>query len=243
MTDRIALIIGASADRGLGSSLACLAASEGYHTVVAARRRASLETLVQKIEAQGGKASAMPVDVTDEHQVEALFSQIDALPGALDFVAYNAGNAFTHDTLSITAEFFTSAWQVCCLGGFLCGREAGRRLKAEGRGTLIYTGATASLRARPPFMAFASAKAGLRAVAATYARELGPSGVHVAHMIIDGGIDGERLNTRNPGLKDRMGENGMLDPDAIAASYWQIHEQHPSAWTFEADLRPYKEVF
>ncbi|MEL7444246.1 MAG: SDR family NAD(P)-dependent oxidoreductase [Pseudomonadota bacterium] len=243
MTQKIALIIGAGAKRGLGAAIASKAAAEGRYVIVAARRQDAVDALARSISDAGGQARGMTVDVTDEAQVQALFSQIDEIDGALDLVAYNAGNAFTHDTLTISSDYFTSAWQVCCLGGFLCGREAGKRMKAQNAGTLVYTGATASLRARPPFMAFASAKAGLRAVAATFARELGPDGVHVAHVIIDGGIDGERLNSRNPTLKDRMGENGMLDPDAIASSYWQIHLQHPSAWTFEADLRPFKETF
>ena len=107
----------------------------------------------------------------------------------------------------------------------------------------MYTGATASLRSRPPFMAFASAKAGLRAVAQAYARELGPKGVHVGHLIIDGGIDGERQHTRNPGIVEKLGENGLLDPDAIADSCWHLHQQHPSSWTHEIDLRPFKETF
>lgn len=243
MTQKIALVIGAGAERGLGAALARKAAEEGLSVVVAARSPNAIDDLAQSIRNSGGEAVGIPVDVTDEEAVVSLFTQVDAMNSELDFVAYNAGNAFTHDTLSISAEYFSSAWQVCCLGGFLCGREAGKRMKQQQKGSILFTGATASLKARPPFMAFASAKAGLRAVAATFARELGPEGVHVAHMIIDGGIDGERLNSRNPTLKERMGTNGMLDPDAIASSYWQIHAQHPSAWTFEADLRPFKETF
>lgn len=243
MTQKIALIIGAGAERGLGAAIARKAADEGRRVVIAARRPETVDALANAICKAGGSAEGLTVDVTDEEKVEGLFSTIDAMNCELELVAYNAGNAFTKDTLTISAEYFTSAWQVCCLGGFLCGREAGKRMKSQHRGTILFTGATASLKARPPFMAFASAKAGLRAVASAFARELGPDGVHVAHIIIDGGIDGDRLNDRNPALRQKMGENGMLDPDAIASTYWQIHLQHPSAWSFEADLRPFKETF
>ena len=172
-----------------------------------------------------------------------MFKAIDGMSGTLDFVGYNAGNSFRHDTLTMPGEFFEKAWRVCCFGGFLVGREAGRRMAEQGSGTIVFTGATASVKSRPPFMAFASGKAGLRAVAAALARELGPKGVHVGHAIIDGGIDGERLNKTYPAAKDRLGENRMLKPEAIAEAYWQIHLQHPSAWSFEIDLRPYKETF
>ena len=140
-------------------------------------------------------------------------------------------------------EFFEDVWRVCCFGGFLAGREAARRMVPAGGGTLIFTGATASMRARPPFTAFASAKAALRALAHGMAREFGPQGLHVGHVIIDGVIDGDRVNERFPQLKERRGEDGMLSPDAIAAVYWDLHRQERNAWTLELDLRPYKESF
>ena len=129
------------------------------------------------------------------------------------------------------------------MGGFLTGREAARRMIPAGGGTLIFTGATASIRARPPFTAFASAKAALRAVAQGMAREFGAQGLHVAHSIIDGVIDGEIVNTRFPQIKESLGEDGMLSPDAIADAYWSLHTQDRTAWTHELDLRPYKEQF
>ena len=128
-------------------------------------------------------------------------------------------------------------------GNFLGGREAARRLVPLGRGTVIFTGASGSLRGKPGFAQFAAAKAGLRMISQSMAREFGPQGVHVAHVIIDGGIDGARLNTAMPQLREVRGENGMLNVDAIAETYWQIHTQHPSAWSQEVELRPYKEVF
>jgi NAD(P)-dependent dehydrogenase (short-subunit alcohol dehydrogenase family) len=147
-------------------------------------------------------------------------------------------------------SFFETAWRVCCLGGFHVGREAARRMRSEkgeqgdgARRTLIFTGATASVKARPPFLAFASAKAGLRALAHGMAREFGPQGLHVAHVVVDGGIAGEQLLSRIPGLEERAGPDGLLQPDAIAETYWQIHCQHRSAWTLDLDVRPWKETF
>ncbi len=134
-------------------------------------------------------------------------------------------------------------WRVAAFGGFLVGREAARRLAPSGKGTIVFTGATASLRGKPPFTAFASAKAALRSLAQSMAREFGPSGIHVAHVVIDGGIDGEKLNTAVPQLKEKRGADGLLNIDAIADAYWHLHTQHPSAWTHELDLRPFKEPF
>lgn len=243
MAKQIAIIIGVGAKRGLGAALCRRAAVDGYHVLVGGRTQAKVAAVADSIVASGGQATAHVVDVTREDQMIALFETADAMEGDLDFVGYNAGNAFAHDTLSMTAAYFEEAWRVCCLGGFLAGREAGRRMSDRGKGSIIFTGATASIKARPPFLAFASGKAGLRSVAAALARELGPKGVHVAHAIIDGGIDGEKLNSKVPDLKARLGENGLLGPDAIAESYWQVHLQHPSAWSFEIDLRPFRETF
>ena len=243
MPDSIATVIGVGAENGLGAALCRRAAKAGHHVVIAGRTASKLASLVDSLTAGGGSATAQVVDVTREDQITALFATLDDMPGTLDLVAYNAGNAFVQDTLTMTGQYFEDAWRVCCYGGFLTGREAGKRLAERGQGSILFTGATASIRSRPPYLAFASAKAGLRAVASGLARELGPKGVHVGHVIIDGGIDGERLNSKAPDLKAKLGEDGMLDPDAIAESYWQLHRQHPSAWTFELDLRPFKESF
>jgi NAD(P)-dependent dehydrogenase (short-subunit alcohol dehydrogenase family) len=143
----------------------------------------------------------------------------------------------------MSGHVFEDVWRVTCLGGFIAGREAAKRLAALGQGTLVFTGATASIKARPPFLAFASAKAGLRAVAAGLAREFGPKNVHVGHVIIDGGVDGAIRRKRIPADAETAGENEILSPDAIAESYWQLHLQHRSAWSFEIDLRPFSEVF
>ena len=243
MSENIAVVLGVGPSAGLGAAICRRAAQDGYHVVVGGRTLTKIEAISNEVRLTGGTATPITVDVTDEQQVVDLFKKVDSVTGELDFVSYNAGNSFSHDSLTMTAEFFEQAWLVGCFGGFLVGREAGRRLSKLGRGSIIFTGATASLRSRPPFMAFASAKAGLRAVAQAYARELGPQGVHVGHLIIDGGIDGERQHKRDPDIVERMGENGLLHPDAIADSCWHLHRQHPSAWTHELDLRPFKEIF
>ena len=139
--------------------------------------------------------------------------------------------------------FFEEAWRTCCLGGFLCAQQAAGEMLKHGAGTLLFTGATASLCARSPFMAFASGKAALRAVAQAFARELGPQNIHVGHVIIDGVIDGDMISQRLPDLKERLGSDGMLQPDDIAEAYWQLHLQPRSAWTFEMDIRPSLEAF
>ncbi len=243
MAEGLAVVLGVGAENGLGAALCRRAAAAGCHVVAAGRTAAKVEAVAAAIRENSGQASTGVLDLTQEAEIEGLFKGVDSLTGRLAFVAYNAGNAFRHDSLTMSGAYFEEAWRVCCLGGFLAAREAGKRMAKQGAGSLLFTGATASLKARPPFMAFASAKAGLRAVAASMARELGPKGVHVGHVIIDGGIEGERLLSKNPGLKDKMGAHGLLSPEAIAESYWQLHLQHPSAWTFELDLRPFKETF
>jgi NAD(P)-dependent dehydrogenase (short-subunit alcohol dehydrogenase family) len=158
-------------------------------------------------------------------------------------VVYNAGNMAAGALAEMEEAFFEATWRVCAFGAFLCGREAARRMVPAGGGTLLFTGATASLRAKPPFTAFAAAKAAERAVAQGLAREFGPHGLHVGHVIVDGVIDGDQVNTRIPQLKQRLGEDGMLSVDALADAYWMLHAQPRSAWTFELDLRPFKEAF
>jgi NAD(P)-dependent dehydrogenase (short-subunit alcohol dehydrogenase family) len=240
-----ALVIGVGAERGLGSALAKRFAREGYHVIAAGRTPERIDTIVSSIVAGGGSAEVFPADATKETDVVAMFDRAmdDRGGGPADLVVFNAGNNQPHDFRTLSAADFESAWRVGCFAGFLVGREAARRLVPLGRGTVIFTGASGSLRGRPRFASFAAAKAGLRNVAQAMAREFGPQGVHVAHVIIDGGIDGERLNTRYPDRREQAGPDGLLDIDAIAEAYWQIHRQHRSAWTHEIDLRPYKEPF
>ncbi len=186
----------------------------------------------------------MPTDCTEPSQVARLFDTVEKQAGSAPrLVVYNAGNNFPKDVLELTADEFEASWRVCGLGAFLAGREAARRMPPNGGGTLVFTGATASMRARPPFIAFASAKAAERAIAHGLARQFGPEGLHVAHVVIDGAIHGDQVKSRFPGAVDHLGEDGMLSPDGIADAMWMLHCQAPTTWTLELDLRPYKEKF
>lgn len=241
-----AIVIGVGAEAGLGAALCRRFAAEGHHVLVCSRTAARIEKVADGIEKAGGMATAIPTDATSEADIIALFDRAmaaDGRSGPADLIVFNAGNNARHELDGMSADFFEDVWRTRCLGGFLTGREASRRLGGSGRGSVLFTGATASLRSRPPFAAFASAKAALRAIAEAMARDLGPKGVHVAHVIIDGGINGERLQTMAPDVASRKGVDGLLDPDAIADAYWYLHKQTRTAWTFELDLRPAKEAF
>jgi NAD(P)-dependent dehydrogenase (short-subunit alcohol dehydrogenase family) len=161
----------------------------------------------------------------------------------IDLVVSNAGNNLQIDFRELTVQQFENFWRTGCFAGFLVGREAARRLVPLGRGTVIFTGASGSVRGKPGFAHFAAAKAGLRMISQSMAREYGPLGIHVAHVVVDGGIDGDQLRSRAPELLKQRGEDGVLNIEAIAGTYWQIHRQPSSAWTQEIDLRPYKEPF
>jgi len=240
---RAAVVIGVGAAAGLGAALARRFARGGLHVFLAGRTQARLESVAEGIEAEGGRATPVVTDTTLTSEVMSLFDAVESAAGSPELVVYNAGNNRFRPLLEMDDEFFEGLWRLCCFGGFVAGREAARRMIPHGGGTLIFTGATASVRARPPFTAFASAKAALRALAHGMAREFGPQGLHVGHAIIDGMIDGEQLNSRFPQFKEQKGEDGMLRIDAIADAYWGLHQQQRSAWTLELDLRPYKEPF
>ncbi len=241
-----AVVVGVGAERGLGAALARRFAREGYHVLVAGRTPANLERAVATIREAGGSAEAVPTDTATEGDVERLFDRAMA-PGLgrdpVDLVVFNAGNNRHVPFRDLTAELFEQFWRVGTFGGFLVGREAARRMVPLGRGTILFTGASGSLRGKAGFAAFAAMKGGLRLLAQSMAREFGPLGLHVAHVVIDGGIEGDRLLSRRPQLAQERGEDGLLGIDAIADTYWTIHRQHRSAWTQEVDLRPFKETF
>ena len=246
MSRPTAIVIGVGAEHGLGAALSRRFAAEGHHVLVAGRTPHRIDQVVRAIAEAGGSAEAVPTDTTREDEVGSLFDLAmsqGAGNGPLDLVVFNAGNNQRIDFRETTAAEFEAFWRVGCYGGFLVGREAARRLAPQGRGTVIFTGASGSLRGKPGFAHFAAAKSGLRMVAQSMAREFGPQGLHVAHVIIDGGIHGERLLSRRPQLLAERGEDGLLGVDAIAEAYWQIHRQARSAWTHEIDLRPFKESF
>jgi NAD(P)-dependent dehydrogenase (short-subunit alcohol dehydrogenase family) len=241
-----AVVIGVGAEHGLGAALCRRFAAEAYHVLVAGRTSSKIEQVVRRIVSAGGSAEPVATDATREQEVARLFDRA-MTPGLgrapADLVVYNAGNNRRIDFRETSAETFEDFWRVGCLGGFLAGREAARCLVPLARGTLIFTGASASLRGKPGYAHFAAAKAGLRAIAQSMAREYGPQGLHVAHVVIDGGIDGDRLRKALPGIIEARGEDGLLGIDAIAEAYWQLHCQPRSAWTHEIDLRPFKETF
>jgi NAD(P)-dependent dehydrogenase (short-subunit alcohol dehydrogenase family) len=246
MSKPVAIVVGVGAELGLGAALCRRFARGGHHVLVAGRSADKIEKVVRTIAANGGSAQAVPTDTTREVDVIRLFDRATA-PGTgqdpLDLVAYNAGNNQKLDFRELSAQTFEDFWRIGCFGGFLVGREAARRLAPTGRGTVLFTGASGSMRGKPGFAHFAAAKAGLRMLAQSMAREFGPMGIHVAHVVIDGGINGDRLRQRRPDVIKERGEDGLLGVDAIAETFWHIHSQDRSAWAQEIDLRPYKENF
>lgn len=242
LTANTAIVVGVGAPTGLGAALARRFAREGLRVVVAGRTAARLKAVASEIRKAGGSVQAIVADATNEKDVVALLNEA-APRGGLELVVYNVGNNAMVPSLEIKRTQFESLWRQNALGGFLVGREAVRRMLPQGRGTILFTGATASIRARPPFLAFASAKAALRAVAQGLAREFGPQGIHVAHIVIDGVIAGEYAQSKFPDFVKAKGADGLIEPDAIADAYWALHRQPRSAWTHELDLRPFKEPF
>jgi NAD(P)-dependent dehydrogenase (short-subunit alcohol dehydrogenase family) len=238
----VAWIAGVGASAGLGAALARRFAAGGLLVAVTGRRAERVQALAAAIVAAGGQAHALPGDVSSERDTERLSQALESL-GVLQSAVFNAGNAVRGTPLELTPGEFESTWRGSTYAGFLFARTALPRLLAAGGGSLLFTGATASLRGRGPFVAFAAAKAGLRSVAQSFAREYGPQGVHVAHIIIDGGIDGEQLRRNAPERITDAAADHLLSPDAIAETYWQLHRQQRSAWTHELDLRPYREPF
>lgn len=239
---RTAIVVGVGARAGLGAALTRRFAREGLSVVAVGRSPERLKAVAAEIRKRKGRIETVVADVTKEPDVIALFSDPKIREG-LELVVYNVGNNAMVPSLEIKRSVFESMWRQNALGGFLVGREAIRALLPHGRGTLIFTGATASVRSRPPFVAFASAKAALRAVAQGFAREFGPHGIHVAHVVIDGVIGGEYAKSKFPKFVEAKGDDGLLDLDEIADSYWALHTQGRSAWTHELDLRPFKEPF
>ena len=236
--DRVALVAGAG--DYLGSAIMKRFAKEGFHAV-GTRRRGDLETTVEAIQTTGGRATGIHNDARDEDQVVALIERVEADIGPIEVFVYNIGGNVKFSILDTTARVYTKVWEMCALGGFLTGREVARRMVRRERGTIIFTGATASVRASDGFSAFAGGKHALRALAGSMARELMPKNIHVGHVVIDGPIDTQWTRERFPDLVASRPSDGLLDPDDIAESYWALHAQKRSAWTFEIDVRPWVE--
>lgn len=235
-------VSGVGAVEGLGAALARRFARGGFKVAVSGRSLDKLEAVVRSIQAQGGEAIAVPADASIEADTLAAIGRIREW-GPLRVAIFNVGNSVSAPSLELSTELFERTWRASTLGGFIFARESTRLLLEAGGGTLLFTGATASLRGKPPFAAFAAAKAGLRSLSQSFAREFGPQKVHVAHVVIDGSINGERVRSHAPQRLEQLGEDGTLALEDIADAYWYLHSQPRSAWTQELDLRPFREPF
>jgi NAD(P)-dependent dehydrogenase (short-subunit alcohol dehydrogenase family) len=229
----------------IGSAIAKRFAAEGF-TIFAGRRNGDkLAPLVQEIETLGGRAFARSLDGRKEDQVVAFLEDADR-EAPLEVCIFNIGANVNYPFVETTERVFRKVWEMACYAGFLAGREAARLMLPHGRGCIFFTGATASLRGGPGYAAFASAKFGLRAVAQSAARELGPKNIHVAHLVIDAGVDTAWVRDR---IREHEGDAGLeslppgrlMRPEAVADAYWQLYQQSPDAWTFEQEIRPYAE--
>ena len=242
MSERKAILVMGAGD-ATGGAIAKRFAREGYTACVARRHADKLQPLVEAIAAEGGSARAFGCDARVEGEVLELFASIEREVGPLEAVVFNIGANVQFAITETTERVYRKVWEMAALAGFLTGREAAKAMLPRGRGTIIFTGATASLRGRAHFAAFASAKFALRALAQSMARELGPQGIHVAHPIIDGAIDTAFIRETFPELYQRKEQDGILNPAHIAETYWQIHCQPRDCWVHELDLRPWTETF
>ena len=224
----------------IGTAIARRFAREGYAVFAGRRGADKLAPLTAAIAAEGGRCFGRGLDARKEDDVTAFIAEADAF-APLEVCIFNVGANVYFPILATTERVFRKVWEMACYAGFLTGREAARAMLAHGRGSLFFTGATASLRGSAGFAAFAGAKHALRALAQSMARELGPQGIHVAHVVIDGAIDTRFIAENFPERYAMKAHDGILDPDAIAESYWQLHCQPRSAWTHELDLRPWSE--
>ena len=237
----VCLVVGAG--DGVGGAIARAFGKEGLEVCITRRARNidQLEELAQSIRDAGGKAHAFGVDARSEDEMIALFDRIEREVGPLEVVVFNIGANVRFDLTETTSRVFQKVWEMACFAGFLTGREAARVMLPRGKGTILFTGASASLRGRQGFSAFSAAKQALRAVAQSAAKELGPRGIHVAHVVVDGAIDGVFARTNIPDRQERVDRDDILKPEEIANNYVWLHKQQRSAWTHELDLRPWSE--
>jgi NAD(P)-dependent dehydrogenase (short-subunit alcohol dehydrogenase family) len=231
-----AIIIGVGPDRGLGAQLCKRFATEGLEVIVSGRTQSALDAVARDIKAAGGSATAVVADATSEKDVTALF---DRAGDDLAVAIYNAGNNTPGRIIDMDATYFEKSWRVVCFGGFLFGREAIRRMAPKGGGTLLFTGASASLRGRAGFGAFNSSKAALRTLAQAMAKEYAAQGIHVGHVVVDGGIAGDKIFSRFPEAANRA--DSFIGIEGIAEAFMFLHKQPRNAWSFEVDVRTFKE--
>ena len=218
---RVAVVLGVGPKNGLGAALCRRMSQEGLHVLVSGRTESSLLAVVEEVQSLGGDASLCVADATSEQDIEGLFERAEAL-GAISVAIYNAGNNFPGTIIDMDADYFESTWRVCCFGGFLFGRQAVRSMGDSG-GTLIFTGASASLRGRANFGAFNSAKGALRNLAQAMAKEYAERGIHVGHIVIDGPINGDKITEGFPAYAERLGEAGMINLEQIAESFAYLY--------------------
>lgn len=234
----VAIVVGVGP--GLGASLGRRFAAEGMRVALTARSEAKTAPVVEDIARDGrGEGAAFVMDTTDEAAVVKFFEDVDARWGTPDLVVYNAGAFMKTSIIGASADDFKRCWEANCYGGFLVGREAAVRMAPKGAGTILFTGATASKKGSAQFFNLSVGKFGLFALAQAMARELGPQGIHVGHVIIDGQI----MSESRAHIAAERAPDGLLDADAIAETYWQMHTQHRSAWALDVDLRPWVEKF
>ena len=237
MSQKVAAILGIGP--GLGAAVARRFSREGFALALMARREEALETVQADIHKSGGVALPVSADATDPASVASAFDKVRKDLGAPEVFVHNAGAFQMGSVLDVSPEQFEACWRANCLGAFLGAQQVLPAMLKNGQGTIVFTGATASLRGSARFSCLAVGKFGLRALAQSMAREFGPQGIHVAHVIIDGQINTPRVRGINP---DRE-EHTMLSPESIAETYWQLHSQDPTTWTLELDLRPSVEKF
>ena len=238
---RAALIIGAG--DATGGAIARRFALGGYTACVTRRSADKLAPLVQRIQSEGGQARAFGSDARDEAAMVELVATIEREVAPIDVAVFNIGANVRFAVTDTTERVYRKVWEMGALAGFLMGREVAKAMLPRGKGTILFTGATASLRGGAGFAAFAGAKHALRALAQSLARELGPQGIHVAHVVIDGAIDTAFIAQNFPERYALKAQDGILNPEHIAQAYWQLHCQPRSAWTHEMDLRPWMETF
>lgn len=237
--NKVVLVIGAG--DATGGAIAKRFAREGYIACVTRRSADKLQPLVDSIRAEGGQAHGFASDARKEEEVAALVEQIESEIGPIEAFVFNIGANVPCSILEETPRKYFKIWELACFSGFLTGQAVAKRMVKHGRGTILFTGATAGLRGGAGFAAFAGAKHGIRALAQSMARELGPLNIHVAHVVVDGAIDTDFIRETFPQKYALKAEDGILDPTHIAENYWYLHSQPRDAWTFELDLRPWME--
>lgn len=244
LTERIALIVGAG--DYIGAAIAKRFATGGFIVCLARRNGEKLAPLINEITAAGGTAHGYTMDARDEDSTIATFKTIENEIGPIEVVIFNVGGNVHFPILKTTARVFRKVWEMACFAGFLTGREAARYMVPRGHGSIFFTGASASMRGNSGFSAFAAGKSGLRALAQSMARELGPQNIHVAHLVIDAGVDTafvRDLWTKQGKDPDTLPPDTLMSPESVGQAYWTLHNQKRDAWTFEMDLRPYGETW